>query len=172
MADIKSMSSIISNFSKKFSQFNKTENREIIRKKSPEKILQEKITASENERKLKLQKDFSAYLNPVTQDIESDEEFLLKAFELFRQISAVTEKYSDGKTHLVDIKISSPICSKSEYTQKNKFSFLRLWFLQKNADADFVPVIICEDIKFYLSFIKKDDYEFSVFEKEIMQALS
>ena len=81
MADIKSMSSIISNFSKKFSQFNKTENREIICKKSPDKILQEKITASENERKLKLQKDFSAYLNPVTQDIESDEEFLLKAFD-------------------------------------------------------------------------------------------
>ncbi|MGN0739868.1 MAG: hypothetical protein ACI4LX_06825 [Treponema sp.] len=172
MADTKSMSKIISNFSKKFSQFNKSENREIVRQKNPDRILQEKITASENERKLKLQKDFSAYLNPVTQDIESDEESLLKAYELYRQIFEVTQKFSDGKTHLADIKITSPICTKSEYTQKNKFSFLRLWFLQKNTDADFVPVIICENAKFYLSFVKKEEFEFSGFEKEIMQALS
>ena len=97
---------------------------------------------------------------------------IISLFSVLLNCENFFEKYSDGKTHLADIKISSPICSKSEYTQKNKFSFLRLWFLQKNADADFVPVIICEDIKFYLSFIKKDDYEFSVFEKEIMQALS
>lgn len=172
MKEKKSLSSAVSQFSKQISRFNQSGGEDFVRRKNSDELLQEKIDISENERMEKLKRNFLLYANPVTQDIEADEEALLSAFQLYKQILEINKTYAEHRTYLLNIKIASPLCAKSEYTQKNKFSFLRLWFLRQTEHDGFVPVMEHDESRFYLSFIPKDNYTLSTFEKEILQAIS
>ena len=136
--------------------------------------LQEQINLQEAERTTLLRARLQEYISPMTQDIEEDEENLLKAYKLYCQANELNQTAGDRTTHLKSLTLSSPLCQKSEYTTDsplNRFAYLRLWFLATNPDAFFVPEIIAAPAGggFLLDFIDVDLWKPTLLEKEIMQ---
>ena len=136
--------------------------------------LQEQINLQEAERTTLLRARLSEYIAPLTQDIEEDEENLLKAYKLYCQANELNQTAGDRTTHLKNLTLTSPLCQKTEYTSdspNNRFSYLRLWFLATNPDAFFVPEIISSPTGagFLLDFIDVDMWKPTLLEKEIMQ---
>lgn len=172
---------------------------------SQNKNLQESINEREEKRTAALRSQMNDFMEPRTKDIESDEENLMKAYELFCKVTAANKETGDAHTHLKDFSIISPLCKKAEYTtaqetylkdstaphnlssssqtqkhtapKTNRFSFLRLWFLAKNPDSEFVPIIeSCgnqnKNDGYALTFLEKELWKPTIFEKEILQACS
>lgn len=167
----KSFSQAMSDFSKKLSRFTEAGNTTIEKPLTPDKRLQAAIHNMEQDRKSLIEKQYAAFVNPVSQQVEEDEENLLKAYNLFKQALELNSNTGDVHTKLADLRISSPLCQKSEYTSGSGFSFLRIWFLNKEKEADFVPMISMYNESRYLEFIPRDEYEFSKFEKEVLQLI-
>ena len=138
--------------------------------------LQEHINQQEEEKKAELRAQFLEFAEPRTQDIEKDEEDLIKAYELFCQLKSLNEQAGDRQTHLKSMALTSPLCHKGEYTGagtsgNNRFAFLRLWFLTIKPDAQFVPEIT-EAVSggFVLDFTDIELWQPTSFEKEIIWA--
>lgn len=177
MSEKKTLVESLQKFSQKFSKLTSDEQENAELPQSESKILQEEINRAEKTRIETLQKTFNEFVNPVTQEIEKDEESVVLAYKLFVQVKALNES-SENVAALARIKsvvITASICSKTEYTGEGKqlFSFLKLWFLKENPDCIFVPEICrAPDGSFYLDFIERELWSPSVFEKEILQAVS
>lgn len=176
----KSISQSLAEFSKrlneaKVSAASKTETEDgLIKKvKSPLSSLQDQINEREEERTEFLQKQFLEFTSPLTQDIEKDEEELLKAYNLFCQIHQVNQTTGDSKTHLKDLSITAPLCKKSEYSANpNRFSLLKLWFITQTQNLLFVPSLEQTPEGAFLLFTEKDLWKPSLFEKEVLQAVN
>jgi hypothetical protein len=172
----KSVSKALADFYKKFKRFSKdSEPKETIKVESSLKPLQDQINEREDERISMLRRQMQDYIAPLTSDIEEDEENLTKAYKLFCLLLDAHNAEGDSKTHLKDFSLTSPLCKKTEYTSvPGRFPFLRLWFLIMNPDAMYVPEISAgtgASPDFVLTFIEKDLWQPSLFEKEIMQAI-
>lgn len=142
-----------------------------------DKLLQEEINRREQERSEILRKKFMDFLEPRTPDIEEDEENLLKAYELFCKVNEVCETInkdaSKAKARLRSMEIASPLCRRDDYTLGDSLTFLRLWFLQKESEAAFVPEFVrAENGQFYLDFTARELWSPGTLEKEILQSLS
>lgn len=139
--------------------------------------LQEVISEREAERTAYIQKRYNEYENPLTPDIEEDENSLINAYELFSavdQLNKSTGDKGDKSTKIRYFEISSVICRKAEYTDLNSdsFLFLRLWFIKRNPEAAFVPELARnEKGDFYLDFSERELWKPSAAEKEILQSL-
>lgn len=175
MADKKTISQTLQDFSKKLNEF--SERGGIIIPPADSEAqnltrLQNQINQQEEEKMSQLRAQFQEFTEPMTQDIEKDEEDLMKAYELFCQLNELQEKSGDRQTHLKSLSLTSPLCHKAEYTAEdgNRFAFLRLWFLTTNPEAQFVPEITDEAGSFALDFTDIDLWQPSTLEKEIMQA--
>ena len=141
---------------------------------SKEKILQDEINRREQERSEKLRHQYEDFINPRTQDIEQDEEELLKAYELYKKLNevCVASEKEGSNTRLRAMEFTSPLCRKDDYTLGDQMAFLRLWFLQKEPEADAVPEFIrAENGQFYLNFTARELWSPCVLEKEILQSL-
>ncbi len=143
-----------------------------------DKLLQEEINRREEERTEKLRHKFEGFLEPRTPDIEEDEANLLKAYELFCKVNelceaaAVESRGEKGKARLRTMEISSPLCRRDDYTLGEDMAFLRLWFLQKEPEAAFIPEFIrAENGQFYLDFTARELWAPGTLEKEILQSL-
>lgn len=175
MLERKNITVTLNEFSKKMTALKKGADFFIRENTSEIKNLQEKINQDEEERINYLKSRFADYLEPVTKEVEEDEENLMKAYNLFCQINEITEKLTDRSTHLKSHLIASPLCCKSEYTSdlpSENFSFLRLWFLVKNPESNFVPEIVkLENIpeSYAIDFIDIDMWYQTSLEKEILQ---
>lgn len=162
----------ISEFSKKLSKFEESEKSERIESTSDSTKLQNEISLSEEERKLFLYNEYKNYDEPITREIEEDEENLLKAYELFKQIEEINLKSSSENIRIVDNRIFCPICNKTDYIQKNKFVYLKIWFILHKKDSDVVPEISSTlNKKYCLDFIKKEDWKPTSAEKEMLQII-
>ena len=179
MTEKKSITETLQKFSKKLQEFSEREGIRIPQPDSEtQKLakLQTKINQQEDERRLQLRSQFQEFLMPMTQDIEKDEEDLLKAYELFCQLKSLNEQTGNRQTHLKSLSLTSPLCHKTEYTgtsngpqSNNRFAFLRLWFLTTKPDTEFVPEITEVAGGFVLDFTDLELWQPSSFEKEIMQ---
>ena len=70
------------------------------------------------------------------------------------------------------MEIASPLCRRDDYTLGDAMTFLRLWFLNKEPEAAFVPEFIrAENGQFYLSFTARELWNLTSLEKEILQSL-
>lgn len=167
----KSLSKSISDFSKKLSRFNDSSTKEPVKPLSQNQRLQQKIDEVEALRKERIVKQYSVYANPVSQQIEEDEGLLLSAYNLFSQVFELNENTGDSQTKLKDLRIKSPLCSKSEYVSGSGFSFLRIWFIKSQSEVKFIPIISQDGEQRYLEFISADEYSFSKFEKELLQLI-
>ena len=141
-----------------------------------DKMLQEEINRREEERTEMLRKRYLDFLEPPTPDIEEDEENLLKAYELFCKVNEISETInqepSKAKARLRSMEIASPLCRRDDYTLGDAMTFLRLWFLNKEPEAAFVPEFIrAENGQFYLSFTARELWNLTSLEKEILQSL-
>ena len=178
----KSVSKALADFTKKFQRFSKSsEPQDELKVESPLKSLQDQINEREDERASMLRRQMQEYIAPLTSDIEDDEENLTKAYKLFCLLLDAHNAEGDTKTHLKDFSLTSPLCKKTEYTSvPGRFPFLRLWFLIMNPDAMYVPEIstcggngavpgAAQD--FVLTFIEKDLWQPTLFEKEVMQVI-
>ena len=176
MADTKTISQTLLDFSKKLNDFSERGGVRITQADSESgKLtkLQNQINQQEEEKMAQLRSQFQEFTMPVTQDIEKDEEDLLKAYNLFCQLKELNETAGDRQTHLKSLALSSPICHKSEYTSEgnNRFAYLRLWFLTTTPDTAYVPEITPnENGSFSLDFTELELWQPTTLEKEIMQA--
>ena len=173
MADRKSMIQTLNDFSKKIQAMSLGAEFSFQKETSAMKSLQNQINQHEEDRLSYLQSRFSEYLNPVTQDIEQDEENLMKAYHLFLKLQELNKTDGNSATHLKSYLLTSPLCRKSEYTAlpSESFSLLRLWFVVNNPDAVFVPEIVAMENaagSFALDFIDIDMWQQTSFEKEII----
>ena len=178
MAEKKNILQTIQDFTQKLDEFSQRNGVRIPQENSEaQKLtrLQQHINQQDEEKMAELRSQFQEFAMPVTQDIEKDEEDLLKAYDLFCQLNELNETAGDRQTHLKSLSLSSPICHKSEYTAQgnNRFAFLRLWFLSTRPDAQFVPELTADPNGSYaLDFTELELWQPTTLEKEIMQAFS
>ena len=174
MADRKSMLQTLNDFSKKMHAMAQGAEVSFQKEASSMENLQTQINQQEEEHIKSLQSRFSEYLNPVTQDIEKDEDDLIKAYKLFCQLVELNQTAGDKTTHLKSFQLTSPLCRKAEYTSavpSESFSLLRLWFVVNNPEAVFVPEMVqLENAPgtFALDFIDIDMWQQTSFEKVII----
>ena len=173
MAEKRSMIQTLNEFSQKIQALSQGAEVSFYEKISDSSKLQAQINQHEEERFTYLQSRFSEYLNPLTQDVEQDEENLMKAYQLFLKLQELNKTDGDSATHLKSYLLTSPLCRKSEYTAlpSESFSLLRLWFIVNNPDAAFVPEIVAMENaagSFALDFIDIDMWQQTSFEKEII----
>ena len=178
MAEKKSILQTLQDFTQKLEEFSQHNGVRIPQEDSESQKLtrlQNHINQQEEEKRALLRTQFQEFILPKTQDIEKDEEDLMKAYDLFCQVKDLNEKSGDRQTHLKSFALTSPLCHKSEYTAEGntRFALLRLWFLTTKNDAQFVPEI-SEDSNgsVALEFTDLDLWQPTSFEKEIMQAFS
>ncbi len=174
MPEKKKLFQSIDEFSKKFSKLNEEDKDRFEIPLSKDKILQDEITRQEEEREADLRRRFSDFLEPRTQDIEEDEENLLQAYELFCKLNEVCKlaEKENCTARLRSLEISSPLCKRDDYTLGENLAFLRLWFLQKNPDAEVVPFFLRDDDGyFYLDFADKKFWKPNSLEKELLRIL-
>lgn len=156
-------------FSKQFSKFKNSGREEPVKSETPNHKLQKQIDNFESDRKTRIERQYDSYKNPVSQQIEGDEENLIKAYNLFKGALDLNSASGDERTHLESLRVASPLTQKSEYITGSAFCFLRLWFLEAHADATHVPVVAKHNENYFIEFIPKDEYQFTSMEKEIMQ---
>ena len=179
MAEKKTILQTIQEFTQKLEEFSQRGGVRIPQANSEsEKLtrLQNQINQQDEEKMDRLRAQFLEFLEPMTQDIEQDEEDLIKAYELFCQLKSLNEQAGDRQTHLKSMAITSPLCHKGEYTGvgtsgNSRFAFLRLWFVTMKPDAQFVPEIT-ESVNgsFVLEFTDIELWQPASLEKEIMQS--
>ena len=161
-------------FSKKFTKLNDEDKAQKEAPVTKDKILQDQINLRESEREEELRRRFSDFTEPRTQDIEEDEENLIKAYEFYCKLTEFCEnEKSDNKnTKLRSMELSSPLCKKADYTLGDEIAFLRLWFLQKVPETDVLPEFTrAENGVFYLTFTEREIWAPTPLEKEILRAL-
>ena len=174
MAEKRNLAQTVAAFSKKFAKLS-DEDKELQEVPvSKEKLLQEQIKLRETEREEELRRRFNDFMEPRTQDIEEDEENLLQAYKLFCNLNEVCQnaENENSTARLHSIKITSPLCKRTDYTLGENMAFLRLWFLQTNPDAAFVPEFTRDDLgNFYLEFTDKEVWIPGSLEKEVLRIL-
>ena len=162
-------------FSKKIVSFKRAENKSFVMNESSEKKLQETINLSEQERVSAIKKEYENFKNPLSREIETDENALLKAFEIFMSLTEL-KKNSDGEgASLRNFEIDCSICRKSEYTKPacSKFIFLQSWFYFEKKITEYIPVICLSDKGYcYIDFSDADSCRFNSREKEIWQTVA
>ena len=136
--------------------------------------LQNEIYTREADRKSFLWRKFKDFLEPRTQDIEQDEDWLIDAYEFYLKLTEIVENAASEKssTHLRSMELSSPLCRRDDYTLGVDMAFLRLWFLQKFQDVCVVPEFTRADSgQFFLIFTDRELWKPSSLEKEILRAI-
>lgn len=172
----KSVGGALKNFAAKFSRAKKEGSLDEVKVESELRPVQESVEEYEARRLDAIKKQFDDFMNPVTQEIEQDEENLIKAYELYCKLVEACDTTGDTGTRLRDYSLLSPLCKKTEYTGGDRFLYLRLWFLKVTPDVKFVPEITAVPggtVPVYvLTFIDKDMWHPGLAEKEILQAVS
>lgn len=173
----KSVQQVINRFSKKFTRAN-ANSPEILDQVNPVYQLhgaQEQIQEYENQRIQSIKKQFADFMTPITQEIEQDEQNLVKAYNLYCQLEELNSTAGDSLTHLRDFSLASPLCKKIEYTSGELFLYLKIWFLTVTPDAKYVPdltyITAASGSTCVLTFVEKEMWHPSIAEKEIMQAV-
>ena len=164
----------IAAFSKKFDKLSDADKEQLEIPESKEKKLQDEINRQEEEREAELRRRFSDFIEPRTQDIEKDEEDLLKAYELYCALNELCEAAAkEGSTARPrSLELTSPLCRRDDYTLGDEMAFLRLWFLQKNPETDVVPEFIRnENGQFFLDFTERELWTPEGLEKELLRIL-
>ena len=165
---------VLNAFSKKFAKMSNDDLDAQPAPASKDKKLQDEINSREEERETYLRRRFEEFTDPRTQDIEEDEDNLIKAYEFFCKLTdfCESEKSENQNTKLRSMELSSPLCKKADYTLGEDIAFLRLWFLQKNPDSNFVPEFTRADNgQFYLNFTVRELWSPTSLEKEILRTL-
>ena len=165
---------VLNAFSKKFAKLSAEDLDAQPAPVSKDKKLQDEINSRDSDRKNFLCRRLQDFTEPRTQDIEEDEDNLIKAYEFYCRLTEFceNEKSENQNTKLRSMELFSPLCKRADYTLGEEMAFLRLWFLQKVSEATVVPEFTrAENGQFYLIFTERELWSPTLLEKEILRAL-
>ena len=171
----KTVGGVLKSFTAKFSRVKEEGSLDQVKVVSQLEPVQSSVEEYEAQRTQAIKKQFDDFMNPVTQEIEQDEENIIKAYNLYCKLEEACQTVGDSGTSLKDFSITSPLCKKTEYTSGDRFLYLRLWFLSVTPDAKYVPEITAVPggavPSYVLTFMDKDMWQPGLAEKEILQVI-
>ena len=173
---MKNITEALSNFSKKLSRFEEAQDKEFVRPQSKDAALQKKINLTEEEKIEKIKSQYEKYLNPVSREIEEDEEAVLSALRIFKaaknaeQTEVSQKKEKQTSIHQLDFK--SPLCQKQEYLYGKNLLYLTYWLQTVHGEKEWIPSIY----KFisgerFLEFIPAETKHYDYEETSILNIL-
>ena len=173
---MKNITDALSNFSKKLSRFEEAEEKEFVKPVSKDSPLQKKINLSEEEKIERIKAEYEKYANPVSKEIEEDEEAVLSALRIFKaaklaeQTEAAQKKEKQTSIHQLDFK--SPLCQKQEYVYGKNLIYLTYWLQTVHGETEWIPSIY----KFisgerFLEFIPAETKHYDYEENAILKVL-
>lgn len=142
---MKNITEAISSFSKKLSRFEEAEDKAFVKPESKDSVLQKKINLSQEEKLEKIKTEYEKYVNPVSKEIEEDEESVLSALRIFKaarlaeQTEASSKKEKQTAIHQIDFK--SPLCQKQEYIYGKNLIYLTYWLQAVHGEKEWIPSI-------------------------------
>ena len=164
-----SITDALSNFSKKLSRFEQAENAEFVKPVSKDAQLQKKINLTEEEKIEKIRLEYQKYVNPVSKEIEEDEEAVLSALRIFKaaksaELAEVSQKKGEGLTAIHQMDFKSSLCQKQEYFYGKNLIYLTYWLQTVHNESDWIPSIYKNAsgerfLEFVLAETKTYDYE-------------
>ncbi|MCR5218386.1 hypothetical protein [Treponema sp.] len=162
-------------FSRKMESFKKSDDKKNPLPESADQKLQKRINLTEEERLAAIKNEYENFKNPLSREIESDEEALLKAYELFTALNELKKSFEGQGASLKSCQIDCSLCHKSEYTKPacSKFIFLQCWLYFEKNIRDYIPVI--EENKngsHDIAFADAEDFHFYSREKEIWESIA
>ncbi|EID86036.1 hypothetical protein MSI_04680 [Treponema sp. JC4] len=173
---MKNITEALSNFSKKLSRFEEAQDKEFVKPQSKDAALQKKINLTEEEKIEKIKAQYGKYLNPVSREIEEDEEAVLSALRIFKaaknaeQTEVSQKKEKQTSIHQLDFK--SPLCQKQEYLYGKNLLYLTYWLQTVHGEKEWIPSIY----KFtsgerFLEFIPAETKHYDYEETSILNIL-
>lgn len=173
---MKNITEALSNFSKKLSRFEEAQDKEFVKPQSKDAALQKKINLTEEEKIEKVKAQYEKYLNPVSREIEEDEEAVLSALRIFKaaknaeQTEVSQKKEKQTSIHQLDFK--SPLCQKQEYLYGKNLLYLTYWLQTVHGEKEWIPSIY----KFisgerFLEFIPAETKHYDYEETSILNIL-
>ena len=174
MSESKNPIKVLNAFSKKIARLSDEDLENPPAPLSKDKKLQDQIKARQLDRQTYLVRKYKDFQEPLTNDIEEDEENLIKAYDFFCKLTELCEKEKaeNPETQLHSLELSNPLCLRDDYTLGDSMAFLRLWFLDKYKDAGIIPEFKrAENGSFYLIFTERELWTPSSLEKEILRSL-
>ena len=175
---MKNITDVISSFSKKLSRFEEAEEKTFVKTERKDAALQKKINLSEEEKLERIKAQYGKYINPVSKEIEEDEEAVLSALRIFKAAKNAESAESGGKKgsdmpvsiHQIDFK--SPLCQKDEYVYGKNLIYLTYWLQTVHGEKEWIPSIY----KFisgerFLEFIPAETKHYDYEETAILNVL-
>ncbi len=168
----------VSAFSKKLSRFTAANpNGEPSTPMRPDEIRQKKVDISEEAFRLSVAENYRKYRFPYktlgenseTADaLNTDEQRLLAAYNLFKAILAANEAFSKYETFIRDNVIATPLVDMEQYTTGDEFIYLQSWLYFEQKAKDYIPYLsIKPDGSYILKFIPTADYRWNYRAKEV-----
>ena len=173
---MKKITDALADFSKKLSRFEQAEEKEFIKPVSKDAPLQKKINLTEEEKIERIKAEYEKYINPVSKEIEEDEEAVLSALRIFKaarvaeQTEVSQKKEKQTSIHQLDFK--SPLCQKQEYVYGKNLIYLTYWLQTVHGEKEWIPSIY----KFisgerFLEFIPAETKTYDYEENAILNVL-
>lgn len=168
----KSSLQVMDEFAKKMKSIRNSESFSFSDKESKNtnlKKIQNKISEIQNAQEEKILSQYKAFVNPVSKEIEEDENELLECFEEFLKINFRKNELNDEESVIF---IKSSIPKKTHYTSGTDFIYLRAWFKYEKEKAEFVPTLVKNESGFFrLTFIPAENAQYSIQEKHILNLI-
>ncbi|WP_027728684.1 hypothetical protein [Treponema sp. C6A8] len=173
---MKNITDALSNFSKKLSRFEEAEDKEFIKPVSKDAPLQKKINLTEEEKIARIKAQYEKYVNPVSKEVEEDEESVLSALRIFKaaKLAEQTEisQKKEKPTSIHEINFKSPICQKNDYVYGKNLIYLTYWLQTFHGEKEWIPSIY----KFnsgerFLEFIPAETKHYDYEENAILNVL-
>lgn len=176
------ISEVFSRFSKKLKRFNDSPDSKIERKPTENSFLQETIKEKSERLRKNVAATYKIYKSPFetlgadsnrAASIDADEQFLLKAYNLFKSVMDLNLENQDeiGATYIKDVEIFSPLAQKSVYVSGGQFVYLRAWLCFEKKCAEYAPFFEEGNGKIRLRFEKSGNFKASRSEQEILRII-
>ena len=172
-----SITDALSNFTKKLSRFEEAESAVFVKPESKDKELQKKINLSEEEKIEKIRSEYEKYLNPVSKEIEEDEEALLSALRIFKAAklaegTEVSQKKNENLSSIHQLDFRSPLCQKQAYAYGSSLIYLSYWLFAVQGENEWTPSIYKSGSgERFLEFVPRETKTYNYEENAILNVL-
>ena len=174
MAESGNISNVFLKFSRKLEKFKNADenNRKINKTQTKDRVLQELIHESEEEKINSIINTYSSFKMPFSKSVEEDENSLVTSYNLFKSVTELNKATGSDDTFIKNIEFESPLVHKDFYATGDKFIFLQCWFCLEKNITDFVPSLTADSSgKIHLDFISQEDFTFSPAERYIFEVI-
>ena len=173
---------VFSNFSQKFSRFNKSSQTDRTLPPSKDSYYEEKLRERGERLRTSVVSTYKIFRAPFealgeqsdrAASLDKDEQNLLKAYNLYKSCMDIDKENQDeiGATHIKSVELYSPLADKASYTTGGQFIYLLCWLFFEQNCQEFIPFFIESENHHSLAFAKADSFEFDSHEREIFEII-